>query len=103
MRDQVSNHTFREALRGNLDLASLPLELATQIRVAQARMQRRYDRFMKRETKAQAYATVGLNGSRAVLRRQRQIAAGSLRAENGLDTPGAWTAAQFGKIEVAAQ
>jgi hypothetical protein len=41
-------------------------------------------RAFKRNTRAQQLAAAGLNGKRAVARRQRQIAAGSLRAENGL-------------------
>ena len=45
---------------------------------------RRYDRIAKRQKKHGAYIEVGLNGDRAVARRERQIAAGSLRRENGL-------------------
>lgn len=48
------------------------------------RENRRRNRFMKRWTKHHNYAGHGLNGPRAMARRQRQIAAGSLRAENGL-------------------
>jgi hypothetical protein len=45
---------------------------------------RRYDRIAKRQKKHAAYIEAGLNGERAMARRQRQIAAGSLRRENGL-------------------
>lgn len=48
------------------------------------RENRRRNRFMKRWAKHHNYAGHGLNGPRATARRQRQIAAGSLRAENGL-------------------
>lgn len=40
---------------------------------------RKHFRAMMHDQKAKAYATAGLNGKRAVARRQRQIAAGQLR------------------------
>lgn len=61
-------------------------ELYVQLGImAQAeRETRRRHRFMKRHTHFARNAAAGLNGKRAVARRLRQIAAGSLRAENGL-------------------
>lgn len=43
------------------------------------RENRRYNRVAKRDRKSGEYYAAGLNGKRAVARRQRQIAAGSLR------------------------
>ncbi len=48
------------------------------------RENRRRTRYAKRWTKHHNYMGHGLNGTRAMARRRRQIAAGSLRAENGL-------------------
>lgn len=48
------------------------------------RENRRYNRVAKRSRCNSAYSASGLNGARAVARRQRQIANGSLRRENGL-------------------
>src|SRR4051812_43437932 len=48
------------------------------------RMNRRRDRTISRYNRHYSYGCVGLNGHRAMDRRRRQIAAGSLRAENGL-------------------
>jgi hypothetical protein len=48
------------------------------------RENRRRTRTAKREGHSARNAIAGLNGKRAVARRQRQIAAGSLRVENGL-------------------
>ncbi len=48
------------------------------------RENRRIDRVQKRHRYHTGYAADGLNGKRAMARRVRQIAAGSLRAENGL-------------------
>lgn len=48
------------------------------------RENRRWNRASKRQNKHHNYAGYGLNGPRAVARRQRQIAAGSLKRENGL-------------------
>ncbi len=45
---------------------------------------RKQMRYMKRIAKQQRYIQQGLNGDRAVARRLRQIAAGSLKAANGL-------------------
>jgi hypothetical protein len=47
-------------------------------------LSRAQTRMLKRDFKAKQYAAAGLNGKRAVARRQRQIAAGSLRLDNGL-------------------
>jgi hypothetical protein len=41
-------------------------------------------RAFKHDAKAKQFAAAGLNGKRAVARRQRQVATGSLRGENGL-------------------
>jgi hypothetical protein len=76
--------TIREALLGNIGLEMLPFELQRQIKAIARRLERQQFRFQKRETNAQRYASVGLNGKRAVERRLRQIAAGQLRVENGL-------------------
>jgi hypothetical protein len=97
-KSKVSDFTFREALRGNIDLVGLPFEVARQILAMQRRLARMHARFAKRETKAAQYAAIGLNGKRAVARRLRQIAAGSLTEANGLVSAGAWTDAQFGKV-----
>ena len=78
-KTEVSDFTFRQALQGNIDLSSLPFDIARQIQAFMRRMQRRMDRYNKREAKHAAYAMAGLNGDRAVARRRRQIAAGSLR------------------------
>lgn len=48
------------------------------------RENRRHDRSRKRQNKHHNYMGFGLNGPRAKARRRRQIAAGSLRCENGL-------------------
>jgi len=48
------------------------------------RANRRYNRATKRHNRNSMYSASGLNGERAMERRRRQIAAGSLRAENGL-------------------
>jgi hypothetical protein len=48
------------------------------------RENRRYNRAQKRWKYHASYAAAGLNGARAVARRRRQIANGSLRSENGL-------------------
>lgn len=48
------------------------------------RENRRYNRVAKRERHSSSYSTFGLNGERAMARRRRQIANGSLRRENGL-------------------
>lgn len=48
------------------------------------REHRRWEREHKRTNKHTTYFKNGLNGERAVERRRRQIAAGSLRAKNGL-------------------
>lgn len=48
------------------------------------RENRRRTRVSRRYNRSTAYANVGLNGPRAVARRLRQIAAGSLTAANGL-------------------
>lgn len=45
---------------------------------------RQHDRHNRRAGYSARNAAAGLNGKRAVARRQRQIAAGSLRVENGL-------------------
>jgi phage gp16-like protein len=80
MRDttKLSPFEFRSLLRGDMDLSKLPAALASQIRAIWARMERQQDRTMKRETKHAAFATAGLNGTRAVARRLRQIEAGQL-------------------------
>lgn len=48
------------------------------------RENRRIDRTARRDGHSARNAEAGLNGTRAVARRCRQIAAGSLRVENGL-------------------
>lgn len=48
------------------------------------RENRRYDRIAKCQKKHSSYMESGLNGERAIARRRRQIANGSLRHENGL-------------------
>lgn len=48
------------------------------------RENRRRERTAKRYSWHARNAAVGLNGTRAMARRRRQIAAGSLRVENGL-------------------
>lgn len=48
------------------------------------RENRQFDRAAKRHRYHNAYKDAGLNGPRAVARRKRQIAAGSLKRENGL-------------------
>ena len=51
---------------------------------AERRQRRRMERIEQRWRYHSSYGEVGLNGPRAVERRQRQIARGQLRAENGL-------------------
>jgi hypothetical protein len=48
------------------------------------RENRQFNRVQKRGNKHHNYMGYGLNGPRAMERRRRQIAAGSLRVENGL-------------------
>jgi hypothetical protein len=48
------------------------------------RENRRRDRAEKRAKRHGVYFSAGLNGEAAMARRRRQIAAGSLKAENGL-------------------
>lgn len=48
------------------------------------RENRKYDRVAKRQRRNSMYSESGLNGERAMARRRRQIANGSLRRENGL-------------------
>lgn len=48
------------------------------------RENRRINRVNKRNNRHTTYFANGLNGARAMARRRRQIAAGSLRVENGL-------------------
>jgi hypothetical protein len=55
-----------------------------QLQAAQRRMMRKRDRAAKRHAIHERFALAGLNGTRAVARRLRQIAAGSLTAANGL-------------------
>lgn len=75
---KVSDFTFRAVLRSG-DLSGLPFEVARQIEAIRARMWRHEQRWLHRETKSQQYASVGLNGKRAVARRLRQIDADTLR------------------------
>jgi hypothetical protein len=71
---------IRQALQGGLDATALPFELRGLFQKLQRQLYRRHERYQKREAKAQQYAAAGLNGKRAVERRQRQIAAGQLQA-----------------------
>lgn len=48
------------------------------------RENRKYNRIAKRARRSSTYFAAGLNGDRAIARRQRQISNGSLRRENGL-------------------
>ena len=48
------------------------------------RENRKFNSADKRRHKNSMYSASGLNGERAMARRRQQIAAGSLRAENGL-------------------
>jgi hypothetical protein len=83
-KTKLSPFEFRAAMRGEMDLSSLPFELMRHIQAARRKFQREQDRYIRRETKAQRYAAFGLNGHRAQARRIRQIEAGSLRVANGL-------------------
>lgn len=76
--------TIREALRGNIDFAALPLELVRQIKTIQRRMQRQYDQAVRNEAHSARNIAAGLNGPRAVVRRLRQIEAGRLTVANGV-------------------
>ena len=48
------------------------------------RENRKFNRVDKRQKRNSMYSASGLNGERAMARRRRQIANGSLRVENGL-------------------
>lgn len=84
----VTPFLIRNMLDGGLDLSALPAAIRGHLQTIVKRMRRQAMRAFNRETKAQAYRAVALSGGgkRAVARRLRQIAAGSLRAENGLVT-----------------
>lgn len=80
----VTPSLLRQLFAGALDMSTLPMFLQAQIKTIVARMRRQAQRADKHETKHAAFAIKGLNGTRAMARRRRQIAAGSLRVENGL-------------------
>lgn len=66
--------------------ADAVLAILTQAGILDAaeRENRRRARHEKRRSRYTTYQAHGLNGKRAVARRQRQIARGSLKRENGL-------------------
>lgn len=81
-KGQNDGALMRAVLAGHMGFDALPSLLAGQIKDIMARRERQQNRAVKRWRKSTSHG--GLNGPRAVLRRQRQIAAGSLRVENGL-------------------
>lgn len=79
---EVTPYLIREMRAGLLDLAKLPLALRNQLQAIARRMARQEARYIKRETRAMKYRAAP--GNLECARRRRQIAAGSLRVENGL-------------------
>lgn len=81
MQQAVSAGTNALAIAGEAMLGAL---IKLGIYEQAMRENRRINRSQKRANRHSTYFAAGLNGKRAVARRQRQIAAGSLRVANGL-------------------
>lgn len=79
--DTITPSLFRDFMRGLVDRAALPQFLVRQLETIQRRLLRRQLRAAKRHYKATHHT-----GKAEQARRCRQIAAGSLRVENGLVT-----------------
>lgn len=77
---------LHRALRGLFDFNALPKALQGIFKEVQAKRARQGNRSVRRFMKARHYLSAALagGGDRECARRRRQIAAGSLRAENGL-------------------
>lgn len=65
---------------------------------AAERLSRQLNRYRRWNARHSAYYAAGLNGKRAVERRRRQIAAGSLGTANGLEVTGLWERNEDGQM-----
>lgn len=78
----VTPSLLRQFFAGGLDMNALPAMLRGQLQAVAARLARQQARVQKRQRVALVHMRD--DGERAMARRRRQIAAGSLRVENGL-------------------